>query len=92
MSRLLARICFKERENCQVWGFKHRLATAVALLSQGFPKWRPPNGWVENQAGSGGVDPTALARRAQKGRLMGGASGNAGSPGVSRLGHPQHGT
>lgn len=36
-----------------------------------------------------GVDPTALAGRAQKGGLMGGASGNAGSLGVSRLGHPQ---
>lgn len=36
-----------------------------------------------------GVDPTALAGRAQKGGLMGRASGNAGSLGVSRLGHPQ---
>lgn len=57
----------EKRENCQVWGFKHRLAQ----LSQGFPKWSPPMAGKLKPGWFWGVDPTALARRAQKGELRG---------------------
>lgn len=45
-------------------------------------------GETETRVGSGGYGShSTLARRAQNVILMGGASGNAGSPGTSRLGH-----
>lgn len=88
-SSFSAKICLEERENCQVWGLKHKLAPAVACLTTELFQNAGNTGEAETRLAPGVWIPQRWQGEHRRVRLRDGASGSAGSPGTSRLGHLQ---